>query len=405
MTTPLASEPMPDDGQVPYMSTLADRLYQRLPEVYRTLDAQDSTWTFKRYIAAIVYQAGLGDDFYAAVLGDRPIGPASPQPWALEADELANWLAARQSRLSSLGDPLQADSGWLPWLAQLVGATLDPTASDTEQRDTILFATSGWRAGTAAAMADAARSALIGSRYAAVLPATAGASPGTPWDITIVTRATETPNPSAVIGAILRKGVKPAGVTLHTRSYNSSWAAVGAAKPTWSDWNASPWAQIEESGLSYADVPDNLLANPSFEQGATDWVHLNASTLASVVGGIDGGKYLTLTSTTTASHTGLLSTSTITGILPGREYLYGYSIDPQIAIGAVTLSVAWTNSGGAPISTTTYAAPATASTWQRLQGAHTAPAGAANAVVSIDFGTVPIGDVISIDAGLFRLVS
>lgn len=396
---------MPGDGQVSYMSTLADRLYQRLPEIYRTMDAADSTWTLKRYLGAICEQAGAGDDFYTAVLGDRPIGPASPVPWNLEPDELAVWLAARQSRLSALGDPLQADSSWLPWLAQLVGARLDPTASDAEQRDTILFATSGWRAGTAAAMADAARSALIGSRYAAVLPATAGSVAGTAWDITIVTRATETPDPSAVIGAILRKGVKPAGVTLHTRSYSSSWAAVAAARPTWDDWNRSTWAQIEESGLSYADVPDNLLANPSFESGTTDWAGLNASTLASVVGGIDGGKYVTVTSTTTATHTGLVSTSTITGILPGREYLYGYSLEPPIAIGTITLSVAWKDSGGAAISTTTYTASGTASTWQRVQGSHLAPTGAANAVVTLDFGTVPSGDVINVDAGLFRLVS
>jgi hypothetical protein len=396
---------MPGDGQVPYMSTLADRLYQRLPEIYRSLDAADSTWTFKRYIGAICDQAGMGDDFYVAVLGDRPIGPATPVPWNLEPDQLAVWQAARVSRLSSMGDPLQADSSWLPWLAQLVGAKLDPTASDAEQRDTILFATSGWRAGTAAAMEDAARSALTGSRYAQVLPATAGSAPGTPWDITIVTRATETPDPSAVIGAVLRKGVKPAGVTLHTRSFGSSWATVEAVRPTWFDWNTSTWAQIEESGLSYADVPDNLMVNPSFELGTTGWTALNASTLSSLTGGIDGAKYLGITSTTTATHTGVKSAAVIGGILPGREYLFGYSATPPIAIGTVTLSVAWTTSGGGAISTTIYTQSATTSAWQRIQGSHLAPTGAANAEISIDFGTIPISDVIHLDAGLFRLVS
>jgi hypothetical protein len=404
MTTPLASEPMPGDGQVPYMSILADRLYQRLPEIYRTLDARDSTWTFKRYLGAILEQAGAGDTWVTGVDGDRPLGPASPVPWGLTSTSLAAWTAARLSRLSSLGDPFQADPAWLPWLAQTVGARLDPAASLAEQRDTIAFATSGWRAGITSAIEDAARSALTGSQYARALLATNGASAGTPWDITIVTRASETPDPSAVLNAVLRKGVKPAGAVLHTRTFSSSWDTLAAVRPTWADWEAAgSWTALEESGLSYAAVPSNLMVNPSFESGTTGWTGLHSATLASVAGGVDGTHMGTITATTGAS--GITAAAVIGGILTGRNYLFGFSINPATLLASVTMNVAWTTSGGSPISTTTITVTGIAAgTWQRISGQHLAPAGAANALISVDLGSVSSGQVTDIDAGLFRLV-
>lgn len=405
MTTPLASEPLPGDDQVPYMSTLVDRLYNRLPEVYCTMDAADSTWTFKRYLGAILEQAGAGDDFYVGVLGDRPVGPPAPVPWGLVDTDLANWVAARVSRLSSLGDPFQADVTWLPWLAQLVGVQLDPSASEAEQRDTIAYATSGWRAGTASAIEDAARSALIGSRYAKVVPAMAGSVAGTPWDLTIVTRASETPDPAAVIGAVLRKGVKPAGVVLHTRTYEASWDTLEAARPTWEDWErAGSWTALEETGLSYADVPDNLMVNPSFETGTTGWSALHAATLGTAAGGVDSTHMGTITAT--GSGAGIIASAVVTGILAGRSYLLGWSIKPTATLTSVVLKVDWTTSGGAAISSTTITVPSVAAGgWTRVSGEHLAPATAAQAKVSLDEGTVTTGVVVDIDAGLFRLIS
>lgn len=244
---------MPGDGQVPSMSELADRLYQRLPEVYRTFDALDGGWPFKRYIAGMLAVAGQVDDTVRAIDGERPIGPASPEPWALPADELEAWRAARQSRPSALTDATQADAAWLPWLAQLVGAVLDPAASEAEQRDTIRYATSGWRGGTRSAIADAARSALTGTKQVTVLPhkKVVGGTvvDGSAWDITIVTRTSETPDVDAVLGAVLRKGAKPAGAVLWHQAFAASWATVTAAYPTWDTRPGKSWTTIQETGL------------------------------------------------------------------------------------------------------------------------------------------------------------
>lgn len=254
MTTPLAHEPLPGDGTVAVMSLLADRLYARLPEVYRNMDATDRTWTFKRYLAGLLSPAADIDDLITAINGDRPVGPPAPEPWGLPSDELTIWRENRRTRASALGDPNQANAAWLPWLAQIVGARLDPGMSEEEKRDTIRYATSGWRAGTRSAIVDAAKSALTGTRYARVLPHTKvnvsdDLEAGTPWDITIITRTSETPDPGVVLGAVLRKGVKPAGAVLWHKSYNASWATLQADRPTWADWNGKTWTEIEETGL------------------------------------------------------------------------------------------------------------------------------------------------------------
>jgi hypothetical protein len=244
---------MPGDGQVPYMSVLADRLYRRLPEIFRVLDARDSTWPFKRYLGAVLAQAGAIENMINLIAGDNPVGPGSPEPWGMVSDELTRWQLARLNRKSALGDPDQADLAWLPWLAQLIGAKLNPYASENEQRDTIRYATSGYRAGTRTAIADAAKSALTGTKYAQILPHQKPSGgvliAGTAWDITIVTRTSETPNPSAVLGAVSRKGVKPAGAVLWHQAYEASWTAVGAEFPTWADWNAATWQDLGEAGL------------------------------------------------------------------------------------------------------------------------------------------------------------
>jgi hypothetical protein len=253
MTTPLLSEPLPGDGQVPYMSTLVHRLYYRLPEIFRVLDAADSCWTFKRYLAGVLELAGQIDDLINGIAGTDAIGPSAPQPWGLSTSELAVWLANRTQQTSILGDPVAADLAWLLWLGQLVGAQINPAATEQEQRDTIRYATSGYRGGTRQAIIDAAKSALTGTQRVALLlrqkPSGGAIMPGTVWDLTIVTRPSETADPAEVLAAVNRKGVKPAGVTLWVYPYEASWADLMADFPLWTDRNAATWQQQGEAGL------------------------------------------------------------------------------------------------------------------------------------------------------------
>lgn len=253
MTTPLISEPLPDDGQVPYMTALVHRLYHRLPEIFRVLDAQDLCWVFKRYLGAVLDLAGQVDDLIGEIAGNDAVGPLTPAPWGLTAAELATWTAARTQLTSVLGDPATAEIDWLPWLGQLVGARVNPASSEAEQRDTIIFATSGYRGGTRQAIIDAAKSALTGTQQVTLLlhqkPDGGVIIAGSAWDITIVTRPSETPDPSEVLAVVIRKGVKPAGVVLWHYSYEASWTDLMTDFPLWSDRNAATWAEQGEAGL------------------------------------------------------------------------------------------------------------------------------------------------------------
>jgi hypothetical protein len=406
MTTTLAHEPRPGDGLVPHMSTLADRLYRRLPEIYRHLDGRDATWTFKRYLAGLTGVAGEVDDVVERIRGERPVGPALPEPWSLSPDELELWRAARRTRASALGDPLQADAAWLPWLAQLVGARLDPGASETEQRDTIRYATSGWRGGTRAAIADAARTALTGGRYARVVPHTVpggsgGITAGTVWDITIVTRVSETPDPGAVLGAVLRKGVKPAGAVLWHAAYEATWDQQEAVYPTWYLRDAATWDQLAEAGLVYRAVPGNLLTNPSFEVDAAGWSGRGAiSTVGRVAGGLDGAGMGRVT--VSADGTGEVFTPQA-AVTPG-DYNVSVSVRPD-QTRDVVLAVDWLDAGNVLLSTQTMTETAVpADTWRRVGGVYTAPASAATARPYVQVTGMLSAETYDLDAAFMRRV-
>lgn len=400
------TEPTP-----PAVSTFADRLYGRLPEVYRRMDV-DQAWLLKRYIDAVTGTAGLAEAMVDRIQGSRPAGPASPVPWGLvNADELARWVQARTAHPSELGDPQLADEAWLPWLASLVGAQLDPAATLAEKRDTIQFATSGWRAGTRGAIADAARSALEGSRYATVMVHTkvsAGALvTGSMWDITVVTRGSETPDPNAVLGAVLRKGVKPAGAVLHAHTFSAGWDTVEALFPTWDpDWEQSWWTQIEEAGLTFADAPDNLALNPSFESDTTGWTAGGGAAVTQQSGGIDAPHVGRLTSGNAATPATLASSALIGGINDERTYHLSMSLNPHVALpGTAALEVDWHDAGNALISTTSVPAttPNGVGAWSRPLSLHLAPVAATQARIRVVAGALPVGEYVDVDAILFRL--
>lgn len=413
MTTP---EPMPGDPGPPYISVAAQRMYERLPRIYRILDERNG-WALKRYLAGAVHFAGDIDTMIERIRGARPVGPAMPEPWDLEADELADWRAARRDVNSALTDPDLANPSWLSYIAQLLGAYLDPRSSLAERRDTIRFATSGYRGGTSAALADAARSALTGSRYVMVQKWTRGdGDVPSVWDITLRTRASETPVSSQeVIDTVIRKGAKPAGVRLWHTTYGTPWDLVEARFPTWEDWELRPWDAIEESGTTY-EVPENMAPNPSFESDVSGWTPAaegggSVPDWALFAGGVDGLNGGRLTKLGATGGMRLHTTAAIvdaTRVLPEREYIFAASARPSAAVD-MALVIDWQNSSGAAISSTTVpVGTLNANEWNRtaLTTRHLSPVGTARAVLNLVFtGTVPADTTVDVDAILFRLVT
>jgi hypothetical protein len=211
----------------PDVADLTDRLYDRLPAMYRDAD-EPLNFPLLRWLSLLLDQAGELD-----VLHDR-----------LAPNDLAD--------ISELADPATADLAWLPWLAQLVGVRLPRDLTGQAARDAVQFASSGYRGGTKAAVADAAKSELTGTRYAQVFDHSTDASvigAAGEWDVLIVTRTTETPSVALVLDAVVAKRAKPGGVFLYHRAYTAAWGAVQTAFPTWADWNGKTWAQIQEAGL------------------------------------------------------------------------------------------------------------------------------------------------------------
>lgn len=219
----------------PAFTAHLERLYERLPEHYRDADGrQDGDYPLKRFLALLGDQAGALE-----VLVDR-------------IDFIPEHEGGVAGDTSDLVDPDTADVAWLPWLGQLLGAQIAPGLTDAEKRDLVRFAPAGWRAGNKQAVADAAKTVLTGTKYAQVYDHSTDVSAigaATQWDVLIVTRTSETPDPALVIPTVIAKRAKPAGVELYHRSYEGSWGDVSAEFPTWADWNGRTWAEIQEAGL------------------------------------------------------------------------------------------------------------------------------------------------------------
>lgn len=219
----------------PVFSDYTERLYGRIPDHYRNVDAvQAGDFPFKRFLSLLGDQAGALEtlvdriDFRALDEGGAP------------------------GATSDLVDPSTADNAWLDWLGQLVGVILDPALTELERRASVEDAPSGWRAGTKLAMGLAAKTALTGTQTVQVYDHStdvSGIGAATEWDVLIVTLSSETPDPAVVLDAIRSKHAKPAGVFLYHRDYEATWATIEAERPTWADWEPDTWADIQETGI------------------------------------------------------------------------------------------------------------------------------------------------------------
>jgi hypothetical protein len=110
-------------------------------------------------------------------------------------------------------DLLRCPTSGLPWLGQLVGAIVDPTLSDADQRAQIQHV-SGWARGSLAAIKAAPAPYLTGTKTVIIRERDSGVAPTDPaYGLTILTYTAETPDPTAVLNAILAQ--KPAGIILN----------------------------------------------------------------------------------------------------------------------------------------------------------------------------------------------
>lgn len=215
---------------------LTQRLYDRLPHAWRDADVDGQLLDWMSLIfdqIDDVAKIAEAISYYPLDDGGAP-GDSSALVDATKAGSIAD---AREH---------------LAWLAQLLGVSLDQATSVEEQVDAVRYATNGWRAGTKGALADAARGALTGSKYVLIEDHYAGDF----WAINIRTRASETPDSTAVINTILAKGAKPAGFVLLNVPFNTSWDTLEAERPYWDDWDGSTWVEIEETGAPGADPGD-----------------------------------------------------------------------------------------------------------------------------------------------------
>lgn len=214
----------------PIFDAITERLYENLPEFYRTYDARQN-WQLKKWLS------GIG-----SVLNQVET--------LVERFDYTPPEEGEKNDTSELVDPMKADAAWLPWLAQLVGTQLDPTDSEARNRTRIKSALSGVRAGTKAAMIEAAKKVLTGSQTIWIYDHSTplGIGTGGEWDVLILTVQNETL--SSPVDAIIEAGAKPAGVQLHHQYYGASWDDLETQRPTWADWEAAPtWQKLEETGL------------------------------------------------------------------------------------------------------------------------------------------------------------
>lgn len=210
------------------------QVYESLPEFYREDDAQYG-YDLLRWLSLILDE---GDDAL------QKFGRIRYVP----VDD-----GGTPGDTSDLTDPDTANVEWLDWLAQLVGVALVPEMTEEEKRDAIRYASSGWQSGTKTSVAAAAKSVLTGSKYAKVYDHSTDSSAigaASVWDVLIVTRQSETPDPALVLATVVRKRAKPAGVVLWHKVYLSSWSDRAIAYPTWQSRTGKTWGQLQEAGLA-----------------------------------------------------------------------------------------------------------------------------------------------------------
>jgi len=195
-------------------------------------------------------------------LGERlaertaPIAPDDDQ-YGYAHGHLAEAIAQPAIQLQEAFDPVDAASfetildptrcpDWaLPWLAQLVGLRL-PTSITVDEQRAFIVALASQNRGTPAALAAAAGLYLTGSKTVYFRERDPD-SDDPPYTIEVVTLDDETPDPDAVLAALMAQ--KPGGIVLTFRQVEGQdWQQVVTDYDTWDDVVAtySTWDRLVE---------------------------------------------------------------------------------------------------------------------------------------------------------------
>lgn len=241
----------------PIYSPITERLWQRLPEVYRTYD-EDNDWAFKKYISAIADQLNdveelvarftlIEEEDYRELTEDIDVTEAFERPVGLEDEESLLGYAPLYTT-SDLVDSRTANVEWLPYIAQLYGVTL-PNDTIEYQRAAIFYGYSSLRGGSKLALRQAIQDQLTGEKWVDIYEQRDGAggsidSPSDEWNILVVTRDEETPDGLDIVAEIERRNAKPVGVIVNAITYNAPWSLIDTLD--WDDIEAfSTWNDLE----------------------------------------------------------------------------------------------------------------------------------------------------------------
>ena len=254
----------------PTYNTTTERLYKRLPEIYRILDATTNTYEntanvdypFKTFLSGIIDILGEIDTTverlkYVTPENRNEYASASNiyntyvRPAGLE-DAALGYLPLNET--SDLFDGRTADEEWLPWLGKLIGVKADPNEAESVKRDKVIFAYEGFKAGSKQSMGNAVKEVLSGSKFTRVFDHSTVVSgfltpSASEWDVVIMTKTPETPAGFDLAATVIAKGAKPAGVVLYYLAYTLYWDALESALANWTAIEATlNWDTLETSG-------------------------------------------------------------------------------------------------------------------------------------------------------------
>lgn len=232
----------------PTFSTTTERIYARLPETYRIMDAKDD-YVFKRWLSGI---GDVLDDIFVLNARFTYIPDNEREDFLDDLARTGNMTYARDPMYedpeygfdptyatSDLLDGRTSNAEWLRWQAQMVGADVEGLETDEQRRLAVIYAFKGYKAGSREAMTTGAMEELTGSRYVRVYPQYRLTldgqyrEPGTEWDVLLISKWYETPPDAELVAALVRKGAKPAGVTLYHLAYSIWWQTMAITLPTW----------------------------------------------------------------------------------------------------------------------------------------------------------------------------